>query len=556
MNNNKPKILICSESSRVSSGFGVYNKKLIEKLYSTNKYEIAEFASYGLVGDKEKHNIPWKYYPNAVTQSDSRYEAYNGATENHFGKWRFDRVVVDYQPDIVIDVRDYWMSAYQKNSPFRKHFHWILMPTIDSAPQQEEWLDTYIDADAIFTYSDWGRDVLLSQTSNSVKYIGTTSPGADLSVFSPNNSNSTSEIKHALRIPHHYTVIGTVMRNQKRKLFPELIAAFEKTLIKLREEGSSKADSTILYLHTSYPDAGWDLANLVKNSNVANKIYFTYSCQKCGAVFASNMAGFLQKCYKCQNQSAVLPNVSNSVNTEILAKIMTIFDVYVQYSICEGFGMPQVEAAACGVPVVTVDYSAMSDIIQKINAYPVKVGSYFKELETSAIRVYPDETSLVNTLIELINKPEQMRRRVGFDMRNATVQHYTWEESLNKWIDYIDSIDYMKYRNMWNRPKDIIPSVNLNDLPKTEIVYEIIYYIHKQYLSRLGMKMSNYWLLRQIQAAQNGFFTEQAEFKAFSITNLIENINKLIYNHNEAETVRIHPELLPQEDYITYANNS
>ena len=551
--NNKPKILICSESSKVASGFGVYNKKLIEKLYSSNKYDIAEFASYGLIGDKERHDIPWKYYPNAVTQNDPRYATYNGSAENHFGKWRFDRVVVDYRPDIVIDIRDYWMSSYQKNSPFRKYFHWILMPTIDSSPQQEEWLDTYIDADAIFTYSDWGRDILLSETSNRVNYINTTSPGADLSVFSP--ANNAAEIKHALRIPHHYTIIGTVMRNQKRKLFPELIAAFEKTLIKLKEEGSSKADSTILYLHTSYPDAGWDLANLVKNSRFANKIYFTYTCKNCGAVFASNMAGFLQRCYNCKNQSAVLPNVANPVNTEILGKIMSMFDVYVQYSICEGFGMPQVEAAACGVPVVTVDYSAMSDIIQKINAYPVKIGSYFKELETSAIRVYPDETSLINILIELINKPEQMRRRIGFDMRNATENHYSWEESLDKWTDYIDSIDYMKYRHMWSRPRDIIPSVTLDDIPKTDKVYEAIYYIHKQYLSRLGMGMSNYWLLKQIQAAQNGFFTEQAEFKPFTINHLIENINKLIHNYNEGETARTQPTLLSQEDYITYANN-
>jgi len=553
MNNNKPKILICSESSKVASGFGVYNKKLIEKLYETNKYDIAEFASYGFIGDKEKHNIPWKYYPNGVHQSDPRYDIYNGNTENHFGRWRFDRVVADYRPDIVIDIRDYWMSSYQKNSPFRKYFHWILMPTIDSSPQQEEWLDTYIDADAIFTYSDWGRDILKNETSNSINYIGTVSPGADLDLFSP--SNNTAEIKKALRIPHHYTVIGTVMRNQKRKLFPELISAFEKTLARLKEAGSSKADTTILYLHTSYPDAGWDLANLIKTSRFANKIYFTYTCKNCGAVFSSNMAGFVQSCYHCKNKSAVLPNVANPVGTDILGKIMSMFDVYVQYSICEGFGMPQVEAAACGVPVVTVNYSAMSDVINKINAYPVKVGSYFKELETSAIRVYPDEASLIDTLIDLINKPEQMRKRIGFDIRAATEKNYNWDLSIDQWINYIDSINYTKYRQLWNKPKDIIPKININSIPKTGRVYEAIYYLHKQYLSRLGMKMSNYWLLKQIQAAQNGFFTEQADFKKFSVENLIDNLNKIIDNHNEGELVRTQPQLLSQEDYIAYANS-
>ena len=31
----------------------VYNKHLIQRLYDTNKYDIAEFAAYGLIGDKE-----------------------------------------------------------------------------------------------------------------------------------------------------------------------------------------------------------------------------------------------------------------------------------------------------------------------------------------------------------------------------------------------------------------------------------------------------------------------------------------------------------------------
>lgn len=549
---NKPKILVCSESSKIASGFGVYNKKLLEALYQSNKYDVAEFASYGLIGDKESHNIPWKYYPNAVISSDPRYKIYNSSTENHFGKWRFERVILDYKPNIVIDIRDYWMSSYQRNSPFRKYFHWILMPTIDSSPQQEEWLDTYISADAIFTYTDWGKNILLSETSNSIKFIDTVSPGADNECFIP--STNTGEIKEALRIPHNYTVIGTVMRNQKRKLFPELIAAFEKTLTRLQKEGSSKTDTTILYLHTSYPDAGWDLANLIKNSKFANKIYFTYICKTCGAVFASNLSGFVQKCYNCGNNSSILPNVANPVSTHILGKIMSMFDVYVQYSICEGFGMPQVEAASCGVPVVTVNYSAMSDVIEKINAYPIKVGSYFKELETSAIRVYPDENSLIDTLVDLINKPEQIRKRKGFDIRNHSIKHYSWSDTMQKWIQYIDTINFQKYEKLWKAPQKNIPHISLANIPQTQNVYETIYYLQSQFLSAIDIKMSSYWLLKQIQAAQDGFFTEQAEFKPFSIKNVIDNLNKIIDNHNEAELARVRPELLTEEDYIQYAN--
>ena len=444
----KPKILVCSESSKVSSGFGVYNKFLLEGLYNTGKYEVAEFASYGLIGDKEKHNIPWKYYPNAVAGADSRLADYNSSTENHFGKWRFDRVLLDFKPHIVLDIRDYWMSSYQRRSPLRKHFHWILMPTIDSYPQQEEWLDTYINADAIFTYSDWGRDVLNKQTSNHINYVGTVSPGADLNNFVP--LTNASEIKNLLRLDPNSTVIGTVMRNQKRKLFPELISAFGELLKALKYSGSEKYNNTFLYLHTSYPDMGWDMSNLIKDSEFGNKIFFTYMCKNCSTVFASNLSGHSQICYKCQKKFAVIPNVSNSVDSSILAKIIGMFDVYVQYSICEGFGMPQIEASACGIPVVTVKYSAMEDIIDKIGAHPIEIGCYFKELETSAIRVYPSQNSLVETLLELVNQPEGIRRQKGFKTRKLTEKHYDWKDTIQKWIDYIDSVDISKYEKSWN----------------------------------------------------------------------------------------------------------
>jgi len=548
----KPRILVCSESSKVASGFGVYNKYLIKGIYDTGLYDVAEFASYGLIGDKEQYNISWKYYPNAVNPSDPRANTYNSNSENHFGRWRFDRVVADFHPHVVIDIRDYWMSSYQKNSPFRKYFHWILMPTIDSYPQQEEWLDTFLNADAIFTYSDWGKEVLNNQTSNQIKYIDTASPSADIKDY--NIVSNSEEIKNILKIDPTYTVLGTVMRNQKRKLFPELIRAFEETLDRLKEMGSEKFNKTILYLHTSFPDAGWDMHNLIKNSKYGNKIYFTYSCKHCGAIFASPLSGYIQRCYNCQNNSAVLPNVSNPISSSILGKIVGMYDVYIQYSICEGFGMPQIEAASCGVPVVTVNYSAMTDVINKINAYKVEVGSYFKELETSAIRVYPDQESLVKILIDLISQPTQIRKRKGFDIKQKCDAEYSWEKTINKWLNYLKTIDFNYYENLWAEPSQIIPEINTQLIPKTNNVYETIYFIQKNYLSRINMKMGDYWLLKQIQASQNGFYTEGAEFKKFTIDNLIDNLNTIIRNFNEAQLARKNKAILNKEDYIDYAN--
>ena len=70
-----------------------------------------------------------------------------------------------------------------------------------------------------------------------------------------------------------------------------------------------------------------------------------------------------------------MPSVNSGLSTKELVEIMNMFDIYVQYAICEGFGMPQVEAAACGIPIASVDYSAMNDIVHKLNGYK-KFNSY------------------------------------------------------------------------------------------------------------------------------------------------------------------------------------
>jgi glycosyltransferase involved in cell wall biosynthesis len=188
------------------------------------------------------------------------------------------------------------------------------------------------------------------------------------------------------------------MRNQKRKLIPELLLSVRKLIDRLYEENSPYADKIYLYLHTSYPDAGWDIPELLKDTRMSNRTLFTYKCNRCDKVSTGVYSSPNKICNNCFTFSSKFTSVSAGVSNNTLSEIYNLFDLYVQYSICEGFGLPQVEAGACGIPIATVNYSAMVDIVNKLEAYPIKVGSYFKELETKAIRAYPDNSSLVDIL--------------------------------------------------------------------------------------------------------------------------------------------------------------
>jgi hypothetical protein len=97
------------------------------------------------------------------------------------------------------------------------------MPTVDSAPQQEDWIDTFLSADALFSYSDWGGEVIKRQSNNKINYIGTTSPGVNLDIF---RIKDKTTIRDKYNIDKNAIIIGSVMRNQKRKLIPELFVSF------------------------------------------------------------------------------------------------------------------------------------------------------------------------------------------------------------------------------------------------------------------------------------------------------------------------------------------
>ena len=549
---NKLKILMCSEASFLSSGFGTYAKEILSRLHATNKYTIAEFASYGTVNHPSDSKIDWIYYANAVSAGDPRHEEYTSRQDNQFGRWRFEKVLLDFKPDIVVDVRDYWMSSYQQFSPLRKFFHWVLMPTVDSKPQQEPWLDTFIDADAVFTYSDWGADVLKQQTSGKINYIDTTSPGVDLETFNikPNKSN----IKEKFGLPADSIIIGSVMRNQKRKLIPELLISFRKLLDNLYESDSPYKDKAYLYLHTSYPDMGWDLPELIRQHRVANRVLFTYRCQNCKTIHASTFAGPTNRCKKCLNMSCMFPSVSEGITQSELAEIYNCFDLYVQYAICEGFGMPQVEASACGIPVITVNYSAMCDVVKKIEAMPVEPRSYFTELETKAIRVYPDNNQLVNHIQEFLKLSDKDKEQKRQRTRSLTEKYYNWDDAAKKWEQYFDKLDDQGYRSDWTKANNIIPeigNINLQEIDSSKH-FDVMVNMCQKSLQDLDM-IGSYHMLDMLCHADYGFVLQGiSPQRVEGMKNMIDYLNNFIRNNNLAENVR--SKNIPiNEDFISYA---
>lgn len=230
-------------------------------------------------------------------------------------------------------IRDWWMDEFILRSPLRKNFSFVWMPTIDGEPQRELWLDAYKQCDGILTYSNYGMDLLKRTGRRGTKLIEKASAGVDLDTFKPPEDKRAH--KSRLGIDPNALIVGMTARNQKRKLYYDLIEAFSIWLQKSKSKGHlGLAKRTFLYLHTSYPDVGYDIGKAIRDFNIGNKVIMTYLCADCHTAYPAFFSGELMVCRKCRKLAAHPPDGSHSCPRNVLADIMKTFDLCVQYSIC------------------------------------------------------------------------------------------------------------------------------------------------------------------------------------------------------------------------------
>jgi glycosyltransferase involved in cell wall biosynthesis len=496
----KKRILFCSEATFLSTGYATYTREILNYLYSTGKYEIAELAAYGTENDP-RFNSPWKFFGVQPPENNQRLvEAYKRDMKGQFGGFAFEKACLEFLPDFVCDIRDFWMMDFAYNSPYRKFFNWVIMPTVDAYPQAVEWIDMYSDAEACLSYSSWSGDVLEKQSGGKIKYKGTSSPSAQGAYQPVENKESLKEI---LGIDPNTKIIGTVMRNQRRKLYPDLFKAFRMFLDSVDNPREYK-----LYCHTSYPDAGWNIPELLSEHGLHSHVLFTYICPETERFFASVFNGAMCQSPFTGKFSAKLSNVKAGLSYEGLSKVINCFDLYVQYANCEGFGLPQVEAAACGVPVMSIDYSAMSSVVRQLGGTPIPYKALYKEMETGCERAVPDNEAAAKLFKDFFEKPEAIRKTAGFESRKKFLKEFNWQKSGEAWEKCFDSIDIIPIEKSWKSPLDIKEPLGV---PKDidSATYEmIISWMYDNVLQDPSKKYS-YEYYQMINSLIYGFRTNQ-----------------------------------------------
>lgn len=584
MTDNKKRILFVGEASSLSTGFSTYYRELIPRLVETGKYEIAELGCYvdrNHGPTKEFVNNRWKFYPGMPsTEAEKKlFEESNthpqqpGQQLSQFGAWCFDSVVADFQPDIVIDIRDWWMLAFQSRSALRQYFQWIVMPTVDSIPQREEWINTYLTADYVAAYSDFGIDSLRKSNPHlelrfdppNVNVLGSNSleitkmpgklhpvplrPGVDIKTFKPMDKG---QIREKWGLNPENPVIVIVQRNQARKRINEALSAF--AYMKEKYKGNKAIDKAVMLLHTAFPDNmhSSDYPRCIErihkgyhgvpytHKNMFAEVLNTFICtnSQCGKRFLGHaihlrrvgpQTNYMMECPHCKQISARPPNTGFGYSREELAEVYAMGDILLQMSIAEGCGMPVQEAKACGTMVLATDYAALSEkthipdyehISKKHYGIHnggdrLEVSYLYEEAETNCWRAHTSIEHAGDQMAKYLMN-EELLREMQAKARKCAEDHYDWDQLATQWEFILDKKKVNDRANTWDKPAALIkidtsrPDINMQD-------DEFVDWCYTQLLgyspSEIDAKGKNDWIQTIDLLQQRGASREDARCK-------------------------------------------
>lgn len=567
----KRKILFISEASFLRTGFSTYMREILLRLKEHPLIEVAEFGSYASEMDPRVKNIPWKFYGTLPTTEHEQRLYGNPQSENErerqnqFGLWKLSYVLSDFKPDYVLVHRDWWMDEFLLDNPLRGNFKVYYMICCDGAPQQPKWLQTYNKCDKIFTYSWFGKKVVETQTRHHYSKMHKIAPidvsnvcqaGIDLNVFRP---LPKKEVYKTFNVPDHMRFVGSVMRNQPRKLFPRIIESYRI----FKEKHPETAENVFLLLHTSLADVGWDLGSDLLAHGMGEYVYFSYICHKCTNIMIGlynpvcSRPGGAFDCPCCGNKACVQnPNTSLGFSDEQLNLIYNLMTVYVQGAICEGDGMPATECKGAGIPLLTTDYSALYEKARNGGGMPIKTADFYAESyrrETGQYRALFDRQDLVKKLNQLLGSNGSSKlTQMGSAARQCAERYYNWDLCGAKWLREILSDKPKDRSTHWDAPVNLRqyskedPPEELDDSNWLEWCYEHILLREKKEDSFCDPSGKAYWLGELVKAKQAGANGRKA---------VLEHFRQLMESKESSERLRSGSETLQSLDPIQRTAN-
>lgn len=351
----RPPLLIHSNAPWSSTGYGQQTGLFAPKLAEHYRTGISSF--YGLEGAKLGWNADIIVYPGLAGDYGNVSLVPNAAA--HFGR--------DPAAGLIFTLLDVWVL----NPRMVKELNVAAWVPVDHEPAPPRVKQFFAASGAVpIAMSKFGQQQL-------AEFDPLYCPHAiDTSVYRPIDKQ---EAREALSVPEGKFVIGMVAANKgnpSRKCFYEALVAFR--------DFHEKHPDSILYLHTEMTGRfeGVNLFNLLAAIEMPDD-----------AVFFAD-----------QNKVMFDP-----LPPGMMAALYSSFDVLLSPSAGEGFGIPVLEAQACGVPAIVTDFSAQKEVCGA--GWRIAWEGFWTLQES--FQAKPDIEDITVALTKAYELAEDDRRRIG-----------------------------------------------------------------------------------------------------------------------------------------------
>jgi len=451
----KPKILICSDSAFLDTGFARVAREIGTALTTSGQYDVVQHGWFHRPTDRL---VPFKVYSTERHSPEAK-------ARDAYGQVSYDSVIERVKPDLVITIGDEWMVRHLAARP-REHKMVGYLP-IDGIPVVGKWVKTIASFDKVVAYGPFGKRAIEAAIPG--LDAAAIAHGVNIETFRPIADESEVMACRSTLVgsPDRF-IVGCVARNNVRKMLPRLLKGFRQftratltcpacgfvmflddpantkhTCGQCQAEHATLVPSpaktnAMLYLHTKWDDhCGHDLITLVGRFGLDDMV---------------RMPQGMQEGVGCPD--------------DLLNRVYNGMDLFVLPTGGEGWGLPIAEAMACGVPVLVTCYSGHVDFCQGAAEF-IEVSEMVTQAHNCAEHAIVDLLDLVFKMDRFYYEKDQfltkwgpylqhhgadmdlVRSKLSFGRglrgelalagRNRMTE-YTWEKATGAWKTLINQV--------------------------------------------------------------------------------------------------------------------
>jgi glycosyltransferase involved in cell wall biosynthesis len=227
--------------------------------------------------------------------------------------------------------------------------------------------------------------------------------------FVPFPKEKRKEFRRSIGLPEDAFIAGTIGMNLwDRKRLDRMIWAFARFI------EITKAKNAYLYMHCGAspadPNTGFRLDRIADEYGIGDKVKFP------------------------EQDSLVVP-------TSTMPALFNVFDVYLSTAGGEGFGLPIMEAQACGVPCIVAANSAQTELVEG-HGWTVPCPDYVHAVVSPINpRWYlVDVEKFAQSIAEAYSDQDLLRRRG--EESHEFAQQFSWEKIIKEnWLPLMERVE-------------------------------------------------------------------------------------------------------------------